>query len=254
MNNKNTENVQEQYENALVALIMDEYTEAEGAILLKEFKEADEKGEVPDVPADLDAACRKKIHSHFAKQRSEETFRRVVKMFARSAAMLFATLGVASVLIFSVEAFRTPVINFFLEQHEHYSVIGHGSSDEPQQGTNEHLGNDDAPLAGLLPSGYVQVKFQEKNNGAFMDYYKNESGETIVLQTDCGNTLIGYDTENAEMKPAKIRGYEALIIWKHGIKLIWHIPETDMTYQLKASDLQEDEIWQLAIKIIERGI
>ena len=254
MNNKNTENLQEQYDEALVALIMDEYAEVEGAMLLEEFEEADARGEVPEVPADLDAACRKMIHNHFAKKQRDETLRRVVKTFARSAAMLFATLGVASVLIFSVEAFRTPVINFFLEQHEHFSVIGQGNSDKPQQGSNEHLGNDDAPLAGLLPSGYVQTKFQEKNDGAFIDFYKNGNGAIIMFQADCGNTLIGYDTEDAETKPARLSDYDALIIWKDGIKLIWYIPEEDMTYQLKSTELSLDEHWYLARAIVERGM
>lgn len=254
MNNKKTENLQEQYDEVLVALIMDEYAEAEGAMLLKEFEEADARGELPEVPADLDAACRKMIHNHFAKKQRVETLHRAAKTFARSAAMLFATLGVASVLIFSVEAFRTPVINFFLEQHEHYSVIGHGSSDKPQQGNDEHLENDDSPLAGLLPSGYVQVKFQEKYGGTFTDYYRDKNGETVVVQADCGNTLVGYDTENAEIKPAKLNSYEALIIWKDGIHLIWYIPEEDATYQLRSTGLSEDEVWYLARMIIEKGI
>lgn len=254
MNDKNTENLQEQYDEALVALLMDEYAEAEGAMLLKEFEEADARGEVPEVPADLDAACRKMIHNHFAKKQREETLRRVVKTFARSAAMLFATLGVASVLIFSVEAFRTPVINFFLEQHEHFSVIGQGNSEKPQQGNDEHLENDDAPLAGLLPSGYVQVKFQKKNNGTFTDCYENKNGEIVSLQTSCGDALLGYDTEDAEVKPARLNDYKALVIWKDGIKLIWYVPEEDLTYQLKVTELSEDELWQLAETIVERGI
>lgn len=249
MNNKNTENVQEQYENALVALIMDEYTEAEGAMLLKEFKEADEKGEVPDVPADLDAACRKKIHSHFAKQRNEETFRRVVKMLARSAAMLFVVLGFASVLIFSVEAFRTPVINFFLEQHEHFSVIGHGNSDKPQQGNDEHLENDDSPLAGLLPNDYNCVRYKVKESGTVFAYYQNADGHIASFQTNLGNGLLRYDSEDAECEPAKVLDNEGLLVKKDGYNLIWYSADKNITHQLYASDLFLDEVWQIAEEI-----
>lgn len=253
MNNKNTENVQEQYENALVALIMDEYTEAEGAMLLKEFKEADEKGEVPDVPADLDAACRKKIHSHFAKQRSEKTLRCVVKTVAKSAAMLLVVLGFASVLIFSVEAFRVPVINFFLEQHEHFSVIGHGGSDEPQRETNEHQGNNDVPLAGLVPNEYLLKKYVPKENGTYYVSYENGTGERVVCQCNPGYGLSSYDTEDIEIEPVKVKDCEGVLIRKDGIKMIWYVSEEDRTYQIKATNLELDIIWQMAETIIEQG-
>ena len=249
MNNQKIENLQEQYDDALVALIMDEYTEAEGAMLVKEFEEADARGEVPEVPADLDAACRKMIYNHFSKKQRAETVRRVVKTIAKSAAMLFIVLGFASVLIFSVEAFRTPVINFFLEQHEHFSVIGHGNSDKLQQGNDEHLENDDSPLAGLLPNGYNCVRYKVKENGTVFAHYQNADGHIALFQTNHGNGALVYDSEGAECEPAKVLDNEGLLVKKDGYNLIWYSAEKDVTYQLYASDLFLDEVWQIAEKI-----
>lgn len=58
----------ESHEGALIRQIMDEYMETEGARLQREFDAAEARGEVPDVPAALDAACRKMIQDHIAKQ------------------------------------------------------------------------------------------------------------------------------------------------------------------------------------------
>ena len=59
------ERLQEQFENAEMALLTDEYAEAKGEQILKEFEKAKEKGEAPAFSDDLDAKCQKLIRQSF---------------------------------------------------------------------------------------------------------------------------------------------------------------------------------------------
>ena len=52
----------EQYDDAVFALLMDEYAESSGAELLRDYQAAVDGGLVPEFPTELDRRCRDIIH------------------------------------------------------------------------------------------------------------------------------------------------------------------------------------------------
>lgn len=257
MNGKSREELIEQYEDAAFALLMSEYAEQEGNRLLREFEEAKAKGEVPEVPAALDAKCRKMIRQAYEKKRCENKVKEFLRAAGRVAAMLFIALGVCTTLVFSVEAVRTPVINFIIEQTEWFTSIDfeNDMSGEPTQDAVPAAMVDTSLLDAFIPSGYKLYKSTAKSNGSIAVIYKSENGGNIVYITTVCEGNLNIDTEEADAKKIEIAGFEGFYIEKDGvIKITWFDIENGVAYQLRANALTEADFWALAESIAKADI
>lgn len=257
MNGKSREELVEQYEDAAFALLMSEYAEQEGNRLLREFEEAKAKGEVPEVPAALDAKCRKMIRQAYEKKRRENKVKEFLRAAGRVAAMLFITLGVCTTLVFSVEALRTPVINFLIEQHERFTSIDFDKemTDTPMQDTNQTTSGDTSLLDTFVPNDYELYKYTVKNDGSVSVIYKSENGGNIVFTTTVLAGNLGYDTEDADAKKIEIAGFEGFWVEKDAVlKITWFDAEKCVAYQLRANALDKTEFWALAESIAKADI
>lgn len=257
MNSKSREELVEQYEDAAFALLMSEYAEQEGKRLLKEFEEAKAKGEVPEVPAALDAKCRKMIRQAYEKKRRKGKAKRFLQTVGRVAAMLFITLGVCTTLVFSVEALRMSVINFLIEHHERYTSIDFDKemTDAPMQDTNLTTSGDASPLDVFIPTNYELYKYTVKSNGSVSVIYKSKNGGNIVFTTTVCEGNLNLDTEDANGKKIEIAGYQGLQVEKDSIlKITWFDTEKCVAYQLRADALNKTEFWALAESIAKADI
>lgn len=252
MGDKRTEELRTQYEEAVVALFMDEYAQEHGKQLLAEFEEAQKNGAIPKISDELDRKCRDQIQKHFRQRRRLQRRKQLIRRVGQIAASLLLVIGLSATLIVSVDAFREPVLNFFLEQQKHSSTIGFDNHGNEIPGTQEQGDPNEkiTPLSGLLPGDYKLEQYYKKNNGTFYVYYKNSDQASVVLQTIRSEALIGYDSENAEVKPIKILSYEGILIEKNGYTLIWYNTAQQRTYQFAASKLMLDEVWQIAEEIV----
>lgn len=253
MNSKRSEEIQEQYEDALFTMLMDEYAQANGEKLLEEFQAAEARGEVPDIPEELDKKCRGMIRQRFAKRRSLERNRRIIKRIGNIAAAFFIVVGAMATVVLSVEALRTPVINFFWEQKDNYTVIGYDEQRECLSNPLDDKENEeDTPLSGLLPSDYALVKYYIKDNSSYTCMFTNANGASVTYQISPGNGLLTYDSEDADVREIEIAGCDGILVSKDGYKLLWFVPEQEMTYQLCATALTLDEVWKIAETIAGR--
>ena len=258
MNSKSRDELIEQYEDAAFALMMSEYAAQEGNRLLREFEEAKAKGEVPEVPAALDAKCRKMIWQAYEKKRRENKVKEFLRAAGRVAAMLFIALGVCTTLVFSVEALRIPMINFLIEQYDRYTAIDfdQDATDDSAHGSN-HLPTvaEDFPLEALMPSGYELSRYAVREDGSVSVIYKSENGSSIVFSTTVLAGNLGYDTEDAAAKKIEIAGFEGFWVEKDGVlKISWFDAEKCVAYQLRANALDKTEFWALAESIAKADI
>lgn len=255
MNSKSREELVEQYEDAAFALLMSEYAEQEGDRLLREFDEAKAKGEVPEIPAALDAKCRKMIRQAYEKQRRKEQVNRVLRTIGRTAAMLFAALGICGTLVFSVEALRTPFVNFLMDQQEHFFAIDFDqeATKDPDKAPNSVRGNecsDGSPLDAFVPEGYELSRYTVKEDGSVTIIYKNEIGKSIFFSSSVTKGKLNLDTENADSESMEIAGHSGIFVNKDGVLTItWFNAESEQTYQLRTTDLDLAEFWILAEQV-----
>ena len=253
MDDKRTNELQDQYEDALMALLMNEYAELNGARLLEEYEEAERNGAILEVPEALDEKCRNMIHRAYAKQRSRIRFKSFVKASKRVAAITLAVLGLCSVLIVSVEAFRTPILNFFIEQHEKYSTIDFGkdsnaATSEATEPTAESqpVDRSEDPLVGMVPDGYNLIQFSNKGKRGFTCLYKDSDGEVISFMATPTEGLLNVDTENATVTDIELLNHKGKLIEKDGYKIVWFDASTSICYQLRTTGIGRGETWALA--------
>lgn len=255
MENKRIDELSENYEDALMALLMDEYAEANGAQLLKEYEEEERSGAIPDIPEALDKKCRDLIRRSYAKHRFRVRLRTVAGISKRVALITLAALGLCSVLIVSVEAIRTPVIRFFIEQNEEFSSIdfdtvgSNTESSDPIEAADESQPVDRSisPLVGMVPDGYELVHFSDKGKRGFTCLYKDDADNIISFSATPAKGRLNVDTEDAIVEDIELLGHDGMLILKaDDKKIVWLDEAVSICYQLRATELEQGELWALA--------
>lgn len=258
MENTRTNELTDKYEDALMAVLMNDYAELNGARLLEEYERAEHSGTVSRLPEELDKKCRDIIHRSYVKQRFHTRTKSFVNGFKRIAVIALSVLGLCSVLVASVEAFRTPIVNFFIDQYEKYSTIDFDkdsstSTTDDTEPTIESqpVDRSEDPLVGIVSDGYDLVQFANKGKRGFTCLYKNEHGEVISFMATPTEGLLNVDTEDAIVTDVELLSHKGKLIEKDGFKIVWFDANVSICYQLRSSGLEAGDFWILAETIVK---
>lgn len=235
------EKLQERYDDAAFALMMDECAELGGEAFLAEFRAAAEAGDLPEIPADMDRLFRDTIKREFAARERKVRFRQFKRAAARVAVAVFAVIGVLSTLVMTVDAIRLPVMNFLIEYYEKYATINgnDASAKSMEDGGSVYL-------LGLLPEGYM-ITSQNLAPKVQITVYNNEAGDIVqfcVNQTD-GSFGYSFDTEDAICSEVIVGDYKALLIEEEGYQVIWYDEESCTVYNLRATGFDRDAFFKI---------
>lgn len=236
----------DQYDDVTFALLMDEYAEEEGARLRKEFEEAQAAGEVSDTSDALDEKCLQMIHRNFAKKRGKENVRKIIRMTSKVAVAVMVFLGVMTMTVMSVDAFRNPVLNYLLELQNKYTSIQFTDDIEPSF-------PDNMVFTTHIPVGYKEIARENTGGGFYHCIYQNDEGYIIKYSTKPANGEFRFDTENAETEAKTIHIYEGFIVYKDGIQVIWLDADNDLVHSLYATKIDESLLINIATLIAEEG-
>lgn len=248
MEDKHRQQLLKEYEEAALKLWMDEYAELEGERLWKEYQEAEENGEVPEIPEELDKKCKQLIHSSLKKKKRKQAFAQFMRSASRIAACLCIILVCSSAVVLSVEAFRIPVINFFLRLENRYTSL---SFSDPIVDA-ESLADELKQVSGVaIPSGYKLFKQDVYESGRIFLFYLNENNENISILVNPADGSFNYDTENATQTEMELCGHEAFFVEKEGFRVIWLNAEENVIYELFADGLDINSFWKLAFLLAE---
>ena len=248
MNDEHRQQLLDQYEEAALTLLMDEYAEADGVRLWKEFENAQRNGEVPEIPAELDAHCQKLIQNSLAHKNSKDKFHKVVRILGKVAVSVLVFLGLATTAVLSVDALRVPVLNFFLHHSEKFSSVTFHEPNEYEEIQCDVINKaKEVPL----PDGYVLSQQVIGNDGSIKILYENNSEHIIALNVTPSIGQISIDTEAVNQIELKIYDFDAIFIEKDGYRVIWFDVENNFTYSLYADNLESDYFWKLVYRIAE---
>lgn len=242
MNDKHREKLLEEYEEITMELLMDEYAEAEGEMLWNEFQAAEENGEVPDIPDDLDQKCRNVIRSASTKINRRVRFTQGLRALGKVAVFTLVLFGVCSTLVLSVDALRIPVLNFFLRDSDRYTVV---ALDEQNQSIQEELENIRNSIGFFIPNDYNLVAEDISEHGSLRLVYQDDDGGIISLSVAPGSGQYVMDTEDADSQKVKINDMDALLVEKDGLYIVWANPENELSYNLFATTLDSDQFWEI---------
>lgn len=227
--------LQENYENALFALLMDEYAKEEGEHLLALQQELEEN---PDfqLPEGMEERGLKLIRKTYRKNNQKYAMRIAGKALTRVAVVVL-TLNIAFGAFFvSVEAFRNKVLNMVLTYCEtHTTVQFTGDSENTTVVAEDHVYTVEDFMA-VLPEGYVLVS-HDVNDMMETAEISGADGVQITWNVYSITTVVSMDSEDADyIAEIEICGNKGLVVEKSGMSsVLVGIDSTQKMYHIVAT-------------------
>lgn len=218
------EQLREQYEDALFALLMDDFAWREGERLLEE-NERLKNDPGAAVPEDVMKRCRKVINQEFAKKTVSKAGRISWNVFKR-----IAIAACVSVLLFSVafaasETVRVNTLNLLIDVCDRYTDYRFGG-DTDEADTTGFSGYE----VEWLPEGMTLTDQNIKSGNLcyVRKTYRGPNGEylNIILDTLGEAGVLSVNTEDAAVEDITVNGWDASLITKDGFQLVIPFPET----------------------------
>lgn len=240
------EQLQEQYEDALFALLMDDLTVTEGKAAIEENERLKND---PDytVPLKTRNRCLKTISRCCMRRTLGSAGKVLYRGFSK-----VAVIGMICMLLFTTafaasSSFRANTLNFMMEVFDDRTEI---RFIDPNSVDNDFQKSCKI-VANWLPEGYTLT---EQVEDAFLSSacYSSESGEGISIDVFKGeNGVLNIDTEDAQSTSVMVHGCPGLLVLKDGtVQLVWG-NEKDLYKVYIVAEGTEDEDIQNLFKIAE---
>lgn len=231
----------ENYEDALFALMMDEVAQSEGERLLRE-NEALKNEAGASVPPGLHKRCLQTIRSALLRQKSGASVRFAGRLLVRLAAAVLVTAALFSAAFAASPAFRATALNLLMRMN-----------DELVQWAPADI--EDIPSIVLtvdemwLPDGYTLAE-ETCDDFSAMLVFRNKAGDCLTItRLQCNeNSIIQADKEDADdWAKTSVHGEPGIIVVKHGqTSLSWVDNRAGFYTSLVADDLSVDQLLSIA--------
>lgn len=238
-NPKLSEAAREQLEEATVAVFMEQYAKALDAGIDKKLEEcADE-----EFPPELEKRCRALIEKKYAKAKQEKRRKRVMRVLQRAAIVVVALLCMSSILFMTVEAFRLPVMNFFVEKTERYWQM----TANLEENTVPVKYNPENPLDDIVVGFELTSLSGSVEAGNLIAEYRDGDTANITLFVDTSLGSLQMDGENAVVTNTKVSGHDArLYVEGNIVRLAWLDENVSRAFSICAVNASEETVTYLA--------
>lgn len=229
--------LQERYEDALFALLMEDMAAIDGKALLEE-NERLQNDPAAQVPEELDKRCEKVIRRHFAKETAHSVGRITVKSLKRVA----AAVGIAAILLICAcavsETVRANTLNLITE------IFSDRTTFRIKPGQVSEISKIEV---GWLPEGFV-LEEQGQNNVSMWWHYQRSDADFILIEyTLSDGTVFNIDTEDALIEYIDIHGLKAMLVEKDGdYILIWATYDKDGFISMVGSGVSKNDVIRVA--------
>nr|WP_304954515.1 DUF4367 domain-containing protein [uncultured Bacteroides sp.] len=231
------EELQDRYEDALFALLMDKIATAEGKEALEEIERLKSDPDAA-IPENVDKRCLQTIRRHFAKQKVHTVGRFTMKV-VKCAVIAAGIAGLMLTAAFAVsEDVRSTTLNWMIEVFDTDTTlrfIGETSEVVPQINI------------GWLPDGYA---LESCGYSGVSTWYTFQNADAQYIQISCtstAGTTMSVDTEDADVQHVEINGYPAMFIKKKSDwQLVWPANKNSIVICIVTSDLNETELFRFA--------
>lgn len=239
-NPKISEEARDKYIDATVAVFMDQYAAALDEAILEEMAVCSDN----EFPPELDKRCLALIEKECAKQCRVALVKNILHVGRSAAIIVVALLGLCSVLFMTVEAFRVPVINFFVQETDNYIEL----SGVPYEEVFPSEFNENDPLAGILPSDFVLTnKYGSWELGLLTAEYSNEMESTVYFSIMPADSFIQLDTENAQVTTITVYGHTAYLCEEGSeIRISWLDELTSRSFSFCTTNISKDTVLAFA--------
>lgn len=214
------ENLRDQYEDALFALLMDDLAWQEGERLL-ELNESLKNDPDADIPEEVMARCRKVINREFTKKAALKAGRVSWNVFKRVAVAACMTVLLFSVAFAASETVRINTLNLVIEVFDRYT--NYSFSPAPEESDNVKFSGFEV---GWVPEGLTMT--EQKNRSDYVStIYEGSHGEylSIRLYTLGEAGVMGINTEDAVVEDITINDWNASLVTTDHFQVVIPFPE-----------------------------
>jgi hypothetical protein len=207
--------------------------------IVDELEDKKEEIKNTDFPKKLDTWVEEYIRKEEKKEKRIRLIKNIKKQSKRAAIILLIIIASISTLIFTVEAIRVRVFNFFIERNERYTEI---RVEEETNIKTPELDWENYYQPTYMTEGYY---FESEEGIGSIKVLKYTNGENEILFTQANNgTDFQLDTEDATTENIKISGNEGFLTIKEDRSMIfWHNDEKSFTI---TGNIKKEEIVKIA--------
>lgn len=231
-----SEETREKLEDAAISVFMDQYAKALDAGIDSMMEECAED----TFPPELDQRIQKLIAQESAKERNKKRREVAQRVLSRAAAVVVVLLGACSVLFVTVEAFRLPIMNFFIEKTDRYWEL----SGVPNTDKIPEAFNPEDPLDGIIPDDFSLSGIKgDWGSACYTAAYSNENGATFSFEVLSSNGNSQIDSEDAQVIPTKLLGHDAKISYEgNTIQVSWLDENRSTIFAISATNASEEVV------------
>ena len=239
------EDLLEQLEETVFALMMEEVVRVEGRKALEENErlKADESFVVPE------ETYRKGLYtikSHFSKNTKQTAMRTMSKLISRVAVIVLILLLLFTTAFATIPELRTKTLNLIMEVFDDRTRIEFG---EVEQRASVSESESDH-LVGWVPEGFELVDKGE-TEFTIRETYENLHGATIEVCISLAAPIWELDTENAAVEDTVVNGVSATMIFKRDtIQLVCPMVKSERVCYVKGAEVTEDIIIRVAESVV----
>lgn len=215
--------------------------------IIDDLRKNKDEIEAIEVPESLD----RWVHEYDEKEKLAEKHKKMLssmKQFSKRAVIIILVLiSAMSVLMFSVEAVRVRVLNFFIERNEKYTEV---RIEEENQNLTPAQDWASYYIPEYLPEGYF---FSNSSGLGLLKVleYTDEVNQIVITQGS-STTGIQLDTEDAEVRELTIDGKEGLLILKGDrTMMFWYNDDASFTINGHISEEEIIKIFRSMEKVAE---
>ena len=241
------EQLWENYEDAVFAILMDAVAEQEGekGLQLMEELEHDPSAQVPE---EVQKRAEKTIRKAFAAQ-SRRSARHVgFRMFQRIAVAVLVVVLTTVCAFAAFPEIRTGILNMIAdvyEDHTDFSFTTNASNSDPASDYKVELA--------WIPDGFEVSEEGSHYSTAWKTYENGKGAILYVAESSADNRTMTVDTENADVKQVTIQGYEGTMVQKSADEwtcIIFTVPEKNMVIYIDSEFMEAEETLKVAENII----
>ena len=241
------EQLWENYEDAVFAILMDAVAEQEGekGLQLMEELEHDPSAQVPE---EVQKRAEKTIRKAFAAQ-SRRSARHVgFRMFQRIAVAVLVIVLTTVCAFAAFPEIRTGILNMIAdvyEDHTDFSFTTNASNSDPASDYKVELA--------WIPDGFEVSEEGSHYSTAWKTYENGKGAILYVAESSADNRTMTVDTENADVKQVTIQGYEVTMVQKSADEwtcIIFTVPEKNMVIYIDSEFMEAEETLKVAENII----
>lgn len=255
------EQMQENFEDALFALLMDEFAEREGRRLLEE-NERLKADPAAAVPPEIDRRCLRTIRQAAARDRRSAAGRRAYRVF-RQAAMVIAVATLLFVTAFAAfPEVRSRTLELIIEISDGTVSLTMEDETASPEDTERVSDASSAPEEGILrgyripaaPEGFVLDTAKDGRISSLVRYL-DADGATLSFEILAADDMIyTVDTRDAQVTPITIHGGTGLLIEREGsVTITWGDTKHASFVTILSDALSVEQLTALADEVVYAG-